>query len=264
MKKIKILRLFLTFMCFIAISFVGNNVYGYQLKYKATANMKDGKIYFLSMGTAFGAPDPTPEFETSKHYVDLTVTRGIYQTYEFMIQSSPMTIYNSKEGVDATYAYNNNKNVITIDNYTEFDKFYSKKIAKVGGKNTNVTTASIRRGVENVGKNVVSVYDGRNNGNMSVKNNFLIQGKSANFNSYQERVIDGPGVQTIMVTKWELSYTAFENMINKNKSEYVKLDKNSAEYVWYSIPCILYNANTYNENYKYVVLNTAYDFAMRF
>lgn len=264
MKKIKIIRLFLTFICLIAISLVGNNVYGYQLKYKATANMKNGKIYFLSMGTAYKAPPPTPKFKPSNDYVDLISEdkEGTYQTYEFMIQSSPMTIYNSKDGKNATYAYNNN--VITFDNYTELSKFYSKEIAKVGGKNTNVTTTSIRRGVENVGRNVVSVYDGRKNGNMSVKNNFLIQGKSANFNSYQERVIDGPGVQTIIVTKWEISYKAFEDMINQNKSEYVKRDKGSAEYVWYSLPCILHNANTLNNDYRYVALNTAYDFVMRF
>lgn len=262
MKKIKILRLFLTFMCFIAISFVGNNVYGYQLKYKATANIKNNKIYFLSMGTAKNAPAPTPEFELSNEYVNLT-DEGNYQTYEFMIQSSPTTIYDSKYGKNATYAYNNTP--ITIYNYTEFSDPFSKGFAKVGEKNTNVTTTSIRRGVENVGRNVVSVYDGRNNGNMSVKNNFLIQGKSANFNSYQERVIDGPGVQTIIVTKWEISYNTFEDMIKKNRSEYVKQDKDSQEYyVWYSLPCILHNSNTYNQNYRYVALNTAYDYVMRF
>lgn len=265
MKKIKILRLFLTFICIIAISLVGNNVYGYQLKYKAVASKTENndQVYFLSMGTAFGAPPPTLKFESSDEYVNLNKT-GVYQTYEFMIQSSPTTIYNSKNGVDVTYAYTG-ENVITIENYTQFSEFYSKGESKVSGKRDNVNTISTRRGVENVGRNVVSVYDGRKNGNMSVTNNFLIQGKSANFNSYEESVIDGPGVQTVMVTKWKVAYKALEDMINSNKSAYVKVDNDSSKkYVWFSLPCILHNANTLNNDYIYVALNTAYDFVMRF
>ncbi len=264
MKKIKIIRLFLTFICIIAISLVGNNVYGYQLKYKAVASKTENndQVYFLSMGTAFGAPPPTSEFESSDEYVNLNKT-GVYQTYEFMIQSSPTTIYNSNTGVDVTYAYTG-ENVITIENYTHFSEFYSKGESKVSGKRDNVNTISTRRGVENVGRNVVSVYDGSKGGNMRVINDFLEKGKPADFNSYQERVIDGPGVQTVMVTKWKVAYKALEDMINSNKSAYVKVDNDSfKKYVWFSIPCILHNGNTYNTNYNYIALNTAYDFVMR-
>ena len=44
MKKNKFLKLFLTFVCILAISIVSEHVYGYQLKYKAIASSKNNII----------------------------------------------------------------------------------------------------------------------------------------------------------------------------------------------------------------------------
>lgn len=96
MKKNKFLKLFLTFICILAISIVGDNVYGYQLKYKAYAN--NDYVYFLSMGNAYGAPDPTPNFINTNQLVDLT-KKSVYQSYKLMLQSNPTTIYSSNKRI---------------------------------------------------------------------------------------------------------------------------------------------------------------------
>lgn len=95
---------------------------------------------------------------------------------------------------------------------------------------------------------------------MNVKNSFF--GNNIDFSSdfklVSERVIDGPGSETIMISKWRIPFTKLDNMIKENKSEYVKKD-GTQEYVWFSLPCILHNGNTLNANYMYVALDTAYD-----
>lgn len=96
MKKNKFLKMFLTFVCILAISIVSEHVYGYQLKYKAYAN--NNYVYFLSMGNAYGAPDPTPNFINTDQLVDLTKT-SIYQSYKFMLQSNPTTNYSSNNRI---------------------------------------------------------------------------------------------------------------------------------------------------------------------
>ena len=62
MKKNKILKLFLTFICLIAISFIGNNVYGYKMEYKAFCNHDtnntetNGYVRIRTMGNTFRTP----------------------------------------------------------------------------------------------------------------------------------------------------------------------------------------------------------------
>ena len=95
---------------------------------------------------------------------------------------------------------------------------------------------------------------------MNVRNSFFSDNinSSSDFKLVSNRVIDGPGSETIMISKWRIPFEKLDNMIKENKSEYVKKD-GTKEYVWFSLPCILHNANTLNSNYMYVALDTAYD-----
>ena len=79
-----------------SIFFIGNNVYGYDLKYKAFVS--DQYTYFLTMGNAFKDPNVTSNFISTTDLVDLT-KQSVYQSYKFMIQSDAMTKYNANNRV---------------------------------------------------------------------------------------------------------------------------------------------------------------------
>lgn len=161
-------------------------------------------------------------------------------------------------GYNIVYASSGN-NIITVNNYSNYNEgLYSKKTAKVNGKNTNVKTQEVIRGVSNKGNNIVSVY---NAGTMDVKNNFFSNqnGTQSTFKLIANRVLPGPANEKIIISKWQINSETLKGMINSNKNDYVKVDSVNGEYVWFSLPCILHNANTFDANYSYVALNTAYD-----
>lgn len=63
MKKNKFLKMFLTFVCILAISIVSEHVYGYQLKYKAFYNKEqdkkiqtDGYVILRTVSNTDGTP----------------------------------------------------------------------------------------------------------------------------------------------------------------------------------------------------------------
>ena len=258
MKKNKFLKMFLTFICILAISIVSDHVYGYQLKFKAKAG--EGKVYFLSMGNAFGDPPTTANFTSSSEQLNLT-KEGVYQTYKFMIQSEPMTVYGESGKYKINYAAS--KDIITVDNYDNYNSYDYKTVKNhwVIGKKDNITTDEVARKVDTGSEYNVSVYKE----GAFEKQDKIQKNDDSRFILYQQRAIEGPSDsnQKVMISKWQLDYNTLYNMV-KSDANFIKNGKNNQKYVYFSLPCILNNGNydylTYTDgSLSYVKLNTAYD-----
>lgn len=76
MKKSKIIRLFITCICILAISIGCDNVYGYQLKYRVIYNTSEtdsrvkGYGIIRTIGNTFGDPPNTNKWNNTTKGVD--------------------------------------------------------------------------------------------------------------------------------------------------------------------------------------------------
>lgn len=99
MKKNKILKLFLIFICLIAISFVGNNVYGYQLKFKALPNVyQDGSARIVTFGVTAASSNVSCE---NGNYTDdnYKLSEYSYNTYKIVFHDKLNSEYSTTEGI---------------------------------------------------------------------------------------------------------------------------------------------------------------------
>lgn len=261
MGKNRLLKICIMFICMFSVFIIGNNVYGYELKYKAYSN--GDFVYFMTMGNAYGAPPPTQAFETNQGGVSLR-KEGVYQSYKMLVQPNALSQYdgNSSSGYSFTYAATNGEEVVDKDSALLSSK-YTTKYSNLIGKN-NIGYSEIYRNVSDVGNNIVSTYT---NGHMETHNPFYLNNYRSytDFAQYQERVIAGPpnSGQTIMITKWRVKADKLKSCINQNQSMYLK-ENDNGNYIIFSLPCIIHNANTYNQNYIYLALDTAYDAILAF
>lgn len=261
MKKNKILKICIMFICMFSIFVIGNNVYGYELKYKAYSN--GDFVYFMTMGNAYGAPPPTPSFEKNQGGVSLR-KEGVYQSYKMLVQSNALSKYSnsSNSGYNFTYAATNGEAVVDKDSAL-VSSSYATKYSNLIGKN-NASYSEIFRNVSDIGNNIVSTYT---NEHMETHNPFYPNSYKSyiDFAQYQERVIAGPSDsgQTIMITKWRVTADKLKSCINQNQSMYLK-QNDKGNYIIFSLPCIIHNANTSNSNYIYLALDTAYDAILAF
>lgn len=262
MRKCKLVKIFLIIAFGFFAFFLNNRVFGYQLEYKGVYDDKNNGLFFISMGNAYGMPPGWIKFEdNNNNYISLT-KQGVYQSYKFMIQSDINTIYGTK---GYKFNYVKTKKVLEVKNVEKFSRLFSSfeqnNVGYANGKK-NIEKGNIYRGVSNFGRNVVSVYDA---GVMNVKNPFYdkknseIYKSNSKFNEVETAVIEDLSYgQRILVTKWKVSAEKVREILTKNQSLYIKED-NAGKYFWYSTPCILNNQNTYNPDYNYVALETAYD-----
>lgn len=121
MKKSKILRLFLTFICLIAISLVGNNVYGYQLKYKAVPTNNGKGALVRTYGNTYGYPPSNFKYGTWIENVDnsFRYREGSYRTYKIVFHNQLISNYlegwksNGSSSIDI--GYDKSKRTLTTD-----------------------------------------------------------------------------------------------------------------------------------------------------
>ncbi len=121
MKKSKILRLFLTFICLIAISLVGNNVYGYQLKYEAVATNNGKGALVRTYGNTYGYPPSNFKYGTWIENVDnsFRYSEGSYRTYKIVFHNQLISNYlegwksNGSSSIDI--GYDKSKKTLTTD-----------------------------------------------------------------------------------------------------------------------------------------------------
>lgn len=255
MKKSIILKLFVILVFFSCIFLLKDNVYGYQLKYRGIYSENNQDFYFISIGHALGSPPGWRQFRDVEKYVDLT-SQSNYQTYKFVVQSGINTIYSSN-GYRFNYLKSRNATCAEEIDKFNFSDYDQNNVGYATGKR-DVSKESINRGISNYGRNVVAVYDA---GRMNVRNNFFdrnIGSRNADFNLIQNATIQRSDGQYNLASKWRISAERLRGILTSNPSLYVK-ENESGKYFWYSNPCILHNANTYNINYNYVALDTAYD-----
>lgn len=125
MKKNKILKLFLIFICLIAISFVGNNVYGYQLKFKALPQGEgDGSARIITFGVTSSESEGT---KTNANYSDdkIKFSDYNYATYKILFHETYHSIYSTKNKGDYYVGYDKNKENVILDNNIIFAKEWS-------------------------------------------------------------------------------------------------------------------------------------------
>lgn len=242
MKKSNIIKLFITFICIFAISFVSDNVYGYQLKFAGTTLNSDSNIRktygegiivrTYSQEAAVGDPylgDPTG------YVVPRSAT---FQTYGIVFHTEKASIYDNK-GKDNDYyiGYDVSKNIIKqtqltnsnpqalknfLKNNIDFKSTYVKgtnsnvKIPTFKDKfsdfNTNDNKTSISRrlsGKATFMGSSVSTYDPKGN----YLNEIGINKDFVNTSSVAYSIGNG---QRIVVSNWFISKNTLQEVAKMN------------------------------------------------
>lgn len=180
MKKSNIIKLFITFICIFAISFVSDNVYGYQLKFKAATNEGlEGYGKGICVRT-YATPVDDPYLHNPNMY--LVPLRGSYQTYGVVFHKKEASnygtgsydiTYDKKKGggsfsnTDLIYStpnFLNNNIIIGRSKVDSENKDYSDKFPMFKGsfkdanENSNMVCRRLR-GMATFGGTDVTTYD---------------------------------------------------------------------------------------------------------
>lgn len=221
MKKNKILKLFLTFICLIAISFIGNNVYGYGMKYKINASDPENLI-LITMGTtykdgAYIAPNTKHSFSELLAYSRTKQLyhvpfQGYYQTRKIILQTELMSNYYENDSNAAEFMMGYNYGTMNLyDNGTEITSI-GNKIGYVSEKKTNV-------------EKIEQDLDGDK------------------FSRYEEKIIKD-SYPSITVTWWYLKPSWLMNVLNKNPN-LLKTDQDGKyQYTYVSFDAVTTGPNS--------------------
>ena len=200
MKKNIILKLFLTFICLIAISFVGNNVYGYQLKFKALPNVyQDGSARIVTFGVTAAGSNVSYE---NRDYTDdnYKLSEYSYNTYKIAFHDKLNSEYSTTQG---TYYVGYDK--------TKDDKIIDQEILNFSDwKSSN---SDIKKYLETLG-----VYVRRGSSeNKSIEferktKDFYL--KSQKIISTDLKSISNNSPQTANISTWYLSNKAINDIIS--------------------------------------------------
>lgn len=180
MKKSNIIKLFITFICIFAISFVSDKVYGYQLKFRATANAElEGYGKGICVRT-YATPTDDPYLHNPNMY--LVPLRGSYQTYGVVFHKKEASnygtgsyniTYDKKKGggsfsntdlQDSTPNFLNNNIIIGNSQVDSENKDYIDKFPKFKGsfneanKDPSIVCRRLR-GMATFGGTNVTTYD---------------------------------------------------------------------------------------------------------
>ena len=243
MKKNKFLKLFLTFVCILAISIVSEHVYGYQLKYKAykdNVNNTEGALV-RTFGQTYLAATPGSWQDVGKGNDNISYDSKSYATYKIVFQNAPASIYSS------TF-------------YSDQNKFYAGyDTTKDGSKieiSSNPTNDTLVGKLEVLG---VTVTDNNNNIyiNSAFSDNCLeYDRKTDDFFLNRERIInsDDPK-ETRTISEWYLSANVIKNirtkfnLNNENSFIYFSLPAKSGTGIWNTTYDMLYDMAITNAGY---------------
>lgn len=227
MKKNKILKLFLTFICLIAISFIGNNVYGYQLRYKAFVTGDGSGALVRTYGNTYKSPPENFKYGTWITDVNNSIEEDqfgedYYRTYKIVFHNQ--LISNYLEGWKS-------------DGSSSIDIGYDKSTRTLTTMDIKESSATIN--LSNQLETRKATVTGQND---SVYQNGL------NFNRgsedfYEEKItyikLAGSN-QTITVSDWYISKNAITKVMNK------WLKNNGSNEIYFSLASKTGNSWTLN------------------
>lgn len=268
MKKNKILKLFLTFICLIAIPFIGNNVYGYKMEYKAFCNHDtnntetNGFVRIRTMGNTFRGSGPTSEFskvkfdsffkieEEAKKENDVYPFSYRYQTKELILHNETLSNYNNT--TKSSSKNNPEEWVFTMGYDYGFISF----------DNENKLTDSIKQNIGYVSKKDTSKIE---------QEKLELDGKY--FKAYKERfVLAGDKLnttQTITITDWLVDESIMRKIFN-SKPDLI-LDSEGKHYTYISLDAVTNGPSSLEtqlrgkeindsfRKYSYYEMNTAFE-----
>lgn len=229
MKKNKFLKLFLTFICILGISIVSDNVYGYQLKFKAykdDINNTEGALV-RTFGQTFGTATPGSWKDVGKNNDSVSYGDGSYATYKIVFHNAKASTYDTS--YDGNYFY------------VGYDV---KKDNKIFELTSDLTDDALVNKLKVEGTTVKG-YNKQIYSSSSFNSEMCLEyGRvSDNFYLNRERIIssDDPN-ETRTLSEWYLS----ENVIKNIRTKFNLNNENS--FVYFSLPSKTQGA-TWNTTY---------------
>ena len=224
MKKSKILRLFLTFICLIAISLVGNNVYGYQLKYKAFYNNEESKtkgyVVLRTMGNTYGSGG--------------NVNGSGYLANDNMnsfseIENASKNMY----GISFERYYQTYGIVLHNDYLSNYPNDPSKAEYKMGYDYGDVDLSDSKRGLRSGISNSIGYVSNKNTSSVTKVYNSL---DGDTFKVYKTWYVYANGIsgQKVTITDWLLSENWLKEKLNNNKNLF-KTSSDGGKYTYVSL-----------------------------
>lgn len=221
MKKSKILKLFIMFICMFSILFIGNNVYGYQLKFKvfynsnsSTKNQTSGYVILRTFANTYGEHGTIGAwtYAGDKNSFD-KIANG--SNYPASFQSYALALHN-----EYLSTYNNSNGEITMGyNYTNYPVQLSDKDIASGtlkGVGNKVGYVSQINNFDKINKKVVDL-DG---------NIFKVYR-----NTYLWAIKD---VQSVTITDWLIKEQWLKEALNNNSSLF-KTNSDGSRYTYFSL-----------------------------